>query len=137
MADPKNLTARQAHIHRLMLEHQTQVGVPPTIRDLCRMLGLSSTNGVRDHLQALVRKGYATRRGAGRSHAWVAHRRGDSPRYAPLAALMTSLDVKPGLPLGRLLMQIADGRLATISDEDLADAIQAYADRYRGAASHG
>lgn len=36
-------------------------GVPPTLREICKVLGLKSTNGASEHLQTLERKGYITR----------------------------------------------------------------------------
>lgn len=57
------LTARQdlvlAELRRLTESH----GFPPTLRELGRALGISSTNGVFSHLEALERKGYIRRSG--------------------------------------------------------------------------
>jgi repressor LexA len=36
-------------------------GRPPTLREIGQELGIASTNGVRDHLQALIEKGYIHR----------------------------------------------------------------------------
>lgn len=127
-----NLTQRQAEVHQAMLEHQATEGLPATIRELGEALGISSTYAVVEHLEALERKGYATRT-AGRSRCWVAHRRGDCPRAAVIGVLSGTLDVKPDLPLGRLLLHVGDGRLATMTDHELAEAVRAFADRWRGA----
>ena len=55
------LTGRQ----RLVLEHlrdfKLEHGCSPTLRELKASLGISSTNGVNDHLKALERKGYVVR----------------------------------------------------------------------------
>lgn len=34
---------------------------PPTLRELCTQMGVKSTNGMNDHLDALVRKGFIER----------------------------------------------------------------------------
>ena len=55
------LTGRQ----RVVLEEVARLtaanGWPPTIRELGEALGISSTNGVRRHLEVLERKGFITR----------------------------------------------------------------------------
>jgi repressor LexA len=48
-----------------------QKGVPPTIREIGEALGIKSTNGVSDHIKALVRKGYLERVGDARSSRGV------------------------------------------------------------------
>ncbi len=42
-------------------QHLESRGYPPTVRDLCDALGVSSTNGMVSHLEALARKGYIER----------------------------------------------------------------------------
>lgn len=63
MADPtpEDLTERQ---HRVLSFIDAQIrrnGFPPTIREIGRHLGIRSTNGVNDHLNALERKGFIKR----------------------------------------------------------------------------
>lgn len=63
----KELTRRQKEVLSLLIEgHHRRV--MPTIREMGEVLGITSTNGVCDHLRALVRKGYIVR-GAGRSRS--------------------------------------------------------------------
>jgi repressor LexA len=55
------LTARQRQMLEY-IEHEVRTtGIPPSIRQIGVALGISSTNGVRTHLQALERKGYIHR----------------------------------------------------------------------------
>ena len=61
MTPTDDLTDRQATVLRVIAKHIDDVGYPPTIRELGDALGISSTNGVNDHLKALERKGYLTR----------------------------------------------------------------------------
>lgn len=60
----KKLTDRQAAVLDFIADHISGTGFPPTIREIGDHLGISSTNGVNDHLKALERKGYLTREDA-------------------------------------------------------------------------
>ena len=61
MTPTKELTKRQATVLKVIAKYIEEVGYPPTIRELGDALGISSTNGVNDHLKALEKKGYLTR----------------------------------------------------------------------------
>jgi repressor LexA len=54
--DPQ-LTARQAEILEIIRGYVAETGMPPSRPELAKMLGISSTNGVFKHLDALARKG--------------------------------------------------------------------------------
>jgi len=56
------LTGRQRQALDFIVRATGERGCPPTIREIGDALGISSTNGVRYVLQALVRKGYIRRR---------------------------------------------------------------------------
>lgn len=58
-----DLTERQALILRLITEAIRARGYPPTVRELLKATGGKSTNGIADHLAALIRKGYLLRDG--------------------------------------------------------------------------
>ena len=59
MLDKKNqLTDRQEEILNFINSYREVNGFPPTIREIARQFGLSSTFGVKKHLDALVKKGY-------------------------------------------------------------------------------
>lgn len=60
----KKLTARQGAVLDFIIDHIQDTGFPPTIREIGDHLGISSTNGVNDHLKALERKGYLVREDA-------------------------------------------------------------------------
>lgn len=55
------LTERQQSVLRFIESQIRRNGYPPTIREIGRHLGIKSTNGVNDHLNALQRKGYIKR----------------------------------------------------------------------------
>lgn len=50
-------TKRQSDILAFIVGYQTENRVTPSVRDIAAAFGLSSINGVNDHLQALERRG--------------------------------------------------------------------------------
>lgn len=52
------LTDRQQEILSFILQFREENGYPPTLREIGRKFGISSTFGVKRHLDALVKKGY-------------------------------------------------------------------------------
>lgn len=60
--DPgEDLTERQRKVLSFIEAQIHRQGYAPTIREIGRHLGISSTNGVNDHLKALEKKGYIRR----------------------------------------------------------------------------
>lgn len=57
----QDLTPRRRAILAYIIEHIQSLGFPPTIAELGTHFGISSTNGVNDHLVALERHGYIER----------------------------------------------------------------------------
>ena len=60
-ADADGLTARQRLILRFLQEVMAERGYPPTMREICAHVGLSSTSSVSHQLQQLARLGYIDR----------------------------------------------------------------------------
>jgi repressor LexA len=54
----KPLTEKQRAILEFIQEQIASRGCPPTYREIGKRFGIRSTNGVRTHLEALVKKGY-------------------------------------------------------------------------------
>lgn len=54
----KELTERQESILNFIKQYVQQNGYPPTLREIGRNFGISSTFGVKRHLEALVKKGF-------------------------------------------------------------------------------
>jgi repressor LexA len=54
----RELTKKQQHILQLIADSVEEYGYPPTYQQLCNILGISSKNGVKKHIDALVAKGY-------------------------------------------------------------------------------
>ncbi|MFZ5497261.1 MAG: transcriptional repressor LexA [Verrucomicrobiota bacterium] len=63
------LTEAQESILAFMVRHQTEKNRPPSLREIAEEFGYASMNGARDHVLALVRKGYVADTGDGRSWA--------------------------------------------------------------------
>lgn len=66
-----DLAPRQRALLDFIASYQDQKGIPPTIREIGEALGIKSTNGVSDHIKALVKKGYLDRVGDARSSRGV------------------------------------------------------------------
>jgi repressor LexA len=65
-----DLSPRQAQILEFILAAIDQTGVTPSYREIGAALDISSTNGVSDHIKALIKKGYLERiGGSGRSRS--------------------------------------------------------------------
>jgi repressor LexA len=62
-------TDRQLEVHATMIRYQLENGMPPTLRELGELCGIASTNGVRDHLLALKKRGLVRQH---RGRAWLA-----------------------------------------------------------------
>lgn len=50
---------------------RSREGRPPTLREICEATGITSTNGVSEHLRNLERKGLLRRGGKGQMRTWV------------------------------------------------------------------
>jgi repressor LexA len=57
----EELSPRQKEILEFILAAIDQRGVAPTYREIGAALGIGSTNGVSDHIKALIKKGYIER----------------------------------------------------------------------------
>ncbi|MCQ2054997.1 MAG: transcriptional repressor LexA [Fibrobacter sp.] len=57
----KELTDRQAEIYEYIRKYSKENRMPPTVREIGNHFDISSTNGVRSILAALIKKGYINR----------------------------------------------------------------------------
>ncbi|MGL1936120.1 MAG: transcriptional repressor LexA [Fibrobacterales bacterium] len=57
----EKLTARQQEIYDYIKERMANTNLPPTVREIGQHFNISSTNGVRSILSALIKKDYITR----------------------------------------------------------------------------
>lgn len=58
MEQKQELTIKQRNVLRFIYQSVRSSNLPPTIREIASHFGFSSTGTVRDHLRALVNKGY-------------------------------------------------------------------------------
>ncbi len=113
----RGLTRRQREVLVQIRAALERTGRPPTLRELGARLGIRSTNGVRDHLEALVAKGYLARdphsaRGLRLLHTAPAATAADPPA-APAV---------PGVRRVPLLGGVAAGK-PIFADQELGDAL--------------
>ena len=64
MAPFEDLTKRQRQIYRYLVERINRYGQSLTIREIGEQFGITSTNGVRAILSALIKKGYIAKEAA-------------------------------------------------------------------------
>ena len=57
------LSKRQQEVLDFIRGFIDQNKMPPTYREIGQALGIASTNGVADHVKALIKKGYLSRSG--------------------------------------------------------------------------
>lgn len=57
----EQLTDRQKEILEFIRQFIEESGYPPTLRDIARKFGMSSTYGVQRHIDALTKKGYLSK----------------------------------------------------------------------------
>ncbi len=56
------LTTRQREVYDFIAKKTSELGYPPTVREIGEGVGISSTNGVIEHIRKLSRKGYLEQR---------------------------------------------------------------------------
>ena len=100
-----SLTARQEKLLRLIENIQAKRGYAPSLQELAQAMGISSLQGVKDHLTALERKGYL-RRTPGRRRAIEVLQR--------LMPLKGSLPILGRVAAGRPLLAV-ENREGTLS----------------------
>ncbi len=122
MTSPRpEMTSRQRQVYDFIAERIESQGYPPTIREIGDHMGIRSTNGVADHLKALMRKGFLDQAAASKSRTW---------RPLPLAAakaVSARSKVCPSKPRSLvtipLLGQVAGGA-PMLAEERAEDALQ-------------
>ncbi|WP_130865334.1 transcriptional repressor LexA [Acidipropionibacterium timonense] len=59
--DPMTLTPRQRRVYEIIVESVDEHGYPPSVREIARRVGLSSTSSVQHQLRVLERQGFVRR----------------------------------------------------------------------------
>ena len=94
----KDLTARQREVLDTVKTFCDENGYPPSIRELGRMLGISSLRGVTIHLDALEKKGYIERERTSRSIRILSQKTHTSSKKAALSIPLLG-SIAAGTPL--------------------------------------
>ena len=121
---PDELTDRQ---HRVLSFIDAQIrrnGFPPTIREIGRHLGIRSTNGVNDHLNALERKGFIKRQDhKSRTLVVIKGGKAEAPRAARLPGLEELSQADDDLVEVPLLGRVAAGQ-PILAEEHREDTVR-------------
>ena len=62
LIDRAPLTEKQQNVYESIVQYQKVNGFAPTIREICKMVGVASTSSVYAHLKILEEKGYIARK---------------------------------------------------------------------------
>lgn len=92
------LTDRQQSILDFIVEEIQDRGFPPTLREISAQFGISSTQGVRRHIDALEKKGYISRESGARSIS-VCPEILDLSRAADIVSIPLVGEVAAGQPI--------------------------------------
>jgi repressor LexA len=83
------ISAKQRQILGVIRESARVRGYPPTVREICALVGLSSTSSVAYHIEILRERGHLRRDGGG-SRAVDARRPGDDSVRVPLVGTIAA-----------------------------------------------
>ncbi len=112
----RSLTEREQRVLDVIAAGIAAEGRPPTLREIGQQLGIASTNGVRDHLQALIDKGYIRRveRSARGIRLLPVHGQRPLAQRPPVVPAVTMVPLLGRVAAGEpiLAQQNVDGRLA-------------------------
>ncbi len=100
----QDLTMRQSEIYDFIRHRIEQEGVPPSLREIGKVFCISSSNGVRENLLALERKGYIIRNPKLSRSIQLTH------KSAIPAPVHTGRNEPPGSDLVPLLGKISAGQ---------------------------
>ncbi|MCC7071432.1 MAG: transcriptional repressor LexA [Deltaproteobacteria bacterium] len=121
---PDELTDRQQRVLSFIEGQIRKLGYPPTIREIGRHLGIRSTNGVNDHLNALERKGFIKRQDhKSRTLVVIKGGQGDAmraPRVSVLEPVSAANDTLVDVPL---LGRVAAGQ-PILAEEEREDTVR-------------
>ncbi|MFT4974443.1 MAG: repressor LexA, partial [Myxococcota bacterium] len=99
----EDLSPRQRDVLDFVQSTIAQRSIPPTYREIGDALGISSTNGVADHIKALVKKGYLKKaqRGApgGVARGLMLTSKSQSRRRGAVVAVPLVGTVAAGVPI--------------------------------------
>ena len=109
---------RQVDILRYIQLQLKEQGYPPTVREIGEAVGLRSTNGVAEHLRALIRKGYLAKEDM-KSRALVP----TAKCYAAIGEERSSREAMRGIVEVPLLGKVAAG-VPILAEENVEDVVR-------------
>ena len=97
----QELSRRQKEVLSYIQRSIAQRKMPPTYREIGDALGISSTNGVADHVKALIRKGFLTRldSGGGLARGLMLTEKSSLPREESIVEVPVLGHVAAGSPI--------------------------------------
>ena len=111
-------SARQVEILRYIQRQLREQGYPPTVREIGEAVGLRSTNGVAEHLRALIRKGYLAKEDM-KSRALT-----PTPKcYAAIGEERSDREAMRGIVEVPLLGRVAAG-MPILAEENVEDVVR-------------
>jgi repressor LexA len=93
------LSPRQRDVLDFIRSASMQRGFPPTYREIGDALGISSTNGVADHVKALVRKGYVEKSAGGAARGLKLTQKARPVRRGDTVSVPVVGQVAAGVPI--------------------------------------
>lgn len=93
------LSPRQRDVLDFIRSALNQRGYPPTYREIGDALGISSTNGVADHVKALVRKGFLEKSGGGAARGLKLTTKARPPQRGDTVSVPVIGQVAAGIPI--------------------------------------
>ena len=94
-----DISPRQADVLEYIRRAVEERGFPPTYREIGDALGISSTNGVADHVKALVKKGYLRKADGGAARGLQLTAMSTAMTDAPMLEVPILGNVAAGLPI--------------------------------------
>lgn len=105
MTSGNDLTPRQKEVLEFIEERVRSGGLPPTVREIGDRFSISSTNGVRSVLSALIRKGYI-KRSARISRGLELLQSDTTPAAAPASENMWEIPILGKVAAGAPIMAV-------------------------------
>jgi repressor LexA len=122
--DGEELTERQQRVLQFIESQIKKHGYPPTIREIGRHLGIKSTNGVNDHLNALQRKGFIKRQDHKSRTLSVVHSTSSAPAAAsPPRGALKVVETDDDMIEVPLLGRVAAG-VPILAEENREDTVK-------------
>ncbi|WP_420263804.1 transcriptional repressor LexA [Candidatus Magnetominusculus dajiuhuensis] len=121
------MTAKQSKVLEFIKDHLSQKGYPPTIREICKGFGFSSPLSAKQHVDALIRKGYLKKDDAKQRALEVTGMIRPSntvrvPLVRRVRAAIALEDIQDYITLDKGFWKIESGFALAVSGQDMPEA---------------